>query len=68
MQFTAGMNRSDEEIAKKTSQRDLGEAVTDLAGMIGLDFVFEALCAFGRKLWYDPSERRRFEADRVTQG
>ena len=62
------MNRDDEELAKKVSQRDLGEAVSDVAGAIGLDFVFEALVAFGRKLWYDPSERARFEADRPTQG
>lgn len=62
------MNRSDEELAAKVSQKDLGEAVSDLLGMFGLDFVFEALTAFFRRLWYDPSERVKFETERVTQG
>ncbi len=62
------MNRSDEEIAQKVSQKDLGEAVSDLFGTVGLDFIIEAMTTFFRRLWYDPADRKQLEVERVTQG
>lgn len=42
---------------EKPGQRDLDDAVSDLAGTLGLDFVGEVAKRIFLKLWYDPKER-----------
>jgi hypothetical protein len=49
----------DPRIERPTGQRNLDEAMTEIAGNLGLDFVGEMAKRVFMRLWLDPEERRR---------
>jgi hypothetical protein len=49
----------------KAGQQTLNEAVSDLAGAVGLDFLSEAVVAFAKHLWSN-EPRVKQEVDRAA--
>lgn len=43
---------------EKPGQRNLDDALSELSGNLGLDFVSEVAKRIFYKLWYDPKDRR----------